>query len=260
MADPVLQLEQVTKTYGTKVKTQALRGVDLTVTKGEFCSLIGPSGSGKSTMLNLIGLLDRPTTGKLWLAGTETTALDDEGRTRFRGRTLGFVFQFHHLVPALSAVENVMVPMWARVGRPTAPMKARAMELLDAVGLAAKANNRSGDMSGGQQQRVAIARALAANPPLVLADEPTGNLDTGTADEVFELLRRFNRERGTSFVIVTHDPRLARRTDRIVELVDGRILSDQPWTPALPPAPSQKREGVRPSPSSPSSELLVPRR
>ncbi|HEY3446300.1 MAG TPA: ABC transporter ATP-binding protein [Myxococcales bacterium] len=233
MADSVLRLEQVAKVYGDKVQTHALRGVDLDVTKGEFCSLIGPSGSGKSTLLNLIGLLDRPTSGKLWLAGAETTALDDDGRTRFRGRTLGFVFQFHHLVPALSALENVMVPMWAREGRPSAPMRAKAMELLDAVGLSAKAHSRSGDLSGGQQQRVAIARALASNPPLVLADEPTGNLDTVSADEVFGLLRRFNRERGTSFVIVTHDPRLARRTDRIVELVDGRIVSDQPWTPEV---------------------------
>jgi lipoprotein-releasing system ATP-binding protein len=237
MPDPgeVLRLDRVTKVYGEKVKTVALRGVDLAVEKGEFCSLIGPSGSGKSTMLNVIGLLDQPTSGKLWLAGTETTALDDTRRTRFRGSTLGFVFQFHHLIPALTAVENVMVPLWAREGRPSAKMKARARELLDAVGLAQKADSRSGDLSGGQQQRVAIARALVSNPALVLADEPTGNLDTHSADDVFELLRRFNRERNTTFVIVTHDSRLAQRTDRIVELVDGAIVSDKPWTPLVPP-------------------------
>jgi lipoprotein-releasing system ATP-binding protein len=231
MPDPVLELKGVTKDYGEKVKTRALRGVDLTLASGEFAALVGPSGSGKSTLLNLIGLLDEPTQGQIWLAGTETTRLDDAGRTRFRGQTLGFVFQFHHLIPALTAIENVMVPMWARAGRPDDAMREHAQELLDAVGIGHKAASRSGDLSGGQQQRVAIARALSMDPPLVLADEPTGNLDTASADEVFVLLRRFNRERGTSFLIVTHDTRLAQRTDRIVELVDGQIVKDEPWPP-----------------------------
>ncbi len=230
--DAVLQLEKVVKQYGTKVVTRALRGVDLKVGAGEFTALIGPSGSGKSTMLNVIGLLDRPTSGSVRLAGVETTALDDDGRTRFRGNTLGFVFQFHHLVPALTAQENVMVPAWTQRGRVDSLMRRRSLELLDAVGLAHKASSRSGDLSGGQQQRVAIARALMMEPALILADEPTGNLDTRSADEVFALLRRFNRERGVTFIIVTHDSRLAQRTDRIVELVDGQIVRDEPWTPA----------------------------
>jgi lipoprotein-releasing system ATP-binding protein len=227
----VLQMRGVTKDYGEKVITRALRGVDLSLARGEFASLIGPSGSGKSTLLNLIGLLDQPTSGKVFLDGTETTRLSDDERTRFRGRALGFVFQFHHLIPALTALENVMVPMWAQRRQLDDDMRRRAQDLLAAVGLSAKAGARSGDLSGGQQQRVAIARALSMDPPLVLADEPTGNLDTASANEIFELLRRFNRERGTSLLIVTHDERLAQRTDRIIELVDGLIVSDKPWPP-----------------------------
>ena len=227
----VLQMRGVTKDYGEKVITRALRGVDLSLARGEFASLIGPSGSGKSTLLNLIGLLDQPTSGKVFLDGTETTRLSDDERTRFRGRALGFVFQFHHLIPALTALENVMVPMWAQRRQLDDDMRRRAQDLLAAVGLSAKAGARSGDLSGGQQQRVAIARALSMDPPQVLADEPTGNLDTASANEIFELLRRFSRERGTSLLIVTHDERLAQRTDRIIELVDGLIVSDKPWPP-----------------------------
>jgi lipoprotein-releasing system ATP-binding protein len=231
MAEHVLRLEAVTRDYGTTVITRALRGVDLTVKAGEFVALIGPSGSGKSTLLNLIGLLDRPTTGRVWVAGEDTGTLDDEGLTRLRGRALGFVFQFHHLIPSLTAQENVMVPMWAARGRADDQMRERALELLRAVGLEAKAKTKSSEMSGGQQQRVAIARALAMDPPMVLADEPTGNLDTRTADEVFELLRKQNAERGTTFLIVTHDPRLAERADRIVEIVDGLIRTDRRHRP-----------------------------
>jgi lipoprotein-releasing system ATP-binding protein len=229
MTEPVLDLVGVSKAYGKAVTTWAVRGVDLKLARGEFTALIGPSGSGKSTLLNLIGLLDRPSAGKIWLAGTDTTLLDEEGRTSFRARTLGFVFQFHHLLPSLTALENVMVPVWSQGRRPDRALRDHATSLLESVGLGDKVGSRSNDLSGGQQQRVAIARALVADPALVLADEPTGNLDTASADEIFALLRRFNRERGTSFLIVTHDPRLAHRTDRIVELVDGRIVSDQPW-------------------------------
>ena len=231
MAEPILQLEGVVKDYGTEVITRALDGVDLRLEAGELAALIGPSGSGKSTLLNLVGLLDRATAGRVLVAGQDVATLDDRGLTRLRRRALGFVFQFHHLLPALTAEENVMVPLLAERGRADEGMRRLAQELLGEVGLAERAGSKSGELSGGQQQRVAIARALAMSPALVLADEPTGNLDTKSADAVFDLLRRFNRERGTPFLVVTHDPRLAHRTDRIVELVDGRICCDYPWPP-----------------------------
>jgi lipoprotein-releasing system ATP-binding protein len=209
------------------VATEVLHGIDLKVQHGEFAALIGPSGSGKSTLLNLLGLLDRPTAGTIRLAGQDTSRLDGEGRTDLRGRVLGFVFQFHHLLPEFTALENVMMPALATEGREDAAMRERASSLLDAIGMNARKDARATDISGGQQQRVAIARALMRRPALVLADEPTGNLDTETGDQVFELLRRFNREEGTAFLVVTHDPRIAARCDRIVELVDGRVVSDR---------------------------------
>ena len=227
MAEPVLLLQGVFKSYGDGVRTEVLKGVDLRVDRGEFAALVGPSGSGKSTLLNILGLLDRPTTGRLSIAGEETTRLDDAGLTRLRGRTIGFVFQFHHLLPGLSAEENVMMPMIAAAGRSSKAMVPRARALLERVGLGAKAGARPNALSGGQQQRVAIARALALDPPLVLADEPTGNLDTKTADQIFGVMREFNRELGVAFLIVTHDPRLAARCDRTIDLVDGRIVSDR---------------------------------
>jgi len=224
---PVLAVEGVVKEYGTVVKTRALDGVDLTVGRGELTALIGPSGSGKSTLLNIVGLLDRPTAGHVRIGGQETTDLDERGLTAMRARMLGFVFQFHHLLPAFTALENVMLPAWGDRGRPSAAMRTASEELLRAVGLEDRMHYRSTDLSGGQQQRVAIARALARRPPLVLADEPTGNLDTASSAEVFALMRRFNRELGTTFVVVTHDPRIAADCDRIVELVDGRVVSDR---------------------------------
>jgi lipoprotein-releasing system ATP-binding protein len=227
-AGDTLRLVGVRKAYaiGTKAEVEVLHGIDLTLKPGEFAALIGPSGSGKSTLLNLIGLLDRPTAGRLFLAGQATEELGDEARTRLRARAIGFVFQFHHLLPAFSAQENVMLPLLAARGRRDDAMFARAAELIDQVGLTPWAGQRPNDLSGGQQQRVAIARALVLEPALVLADEPTGNLDTHSADVVFELLRRVNREKGTTFLIVTHDPRLANRCDRIIELVDGQIAAD----------------------------------
>ena len=228
MADaPALLLEGVRKSFGTGVVTEVLRGVDLRVERGEFAALVGPSGSGKSTLLNILGLLDRPTSGRVAVAGQDTAGLDDAALTKLRGQTLGFVFQFHHLLPGLTAAENVMMPMAAARGRMTADLRPRALALLERVGLGAKADALPAAMSGGQQQRVAIARALAAEPPLVLADEPTGNLDTQTSDQTFAVLREFNRELGVAFLIVTHDPRLAARCDRTIELVDGRVVSDR---------------------------------
>ena len=230
MSEPLLSVQRVVRDYGTQVRTRALAGVDLVLEPGAFAALMGPSGSGKSTLLNIIGLLDRPTAGRVVLAGTDTSNLDDRALTRLRARTLGFVFQFHHLLPAFSALENVMLPTWADEEFPTPKLREAAERMLQAVVLTDRMRFRTNDLSGGQQQRVAIARALVRQPPLVLADEPTGNLDTTSADEVFGLMRQFNTELGTTFLIVTHDPRIARRCDRIVEIVDGRIRSDRPNT------------------------------
>jgi lipoprotein-releasing system ATP-binding protein len=184
----------VVRDYGQRVRTRALRGVDVDLQRGEFTALIGPSGSGKSTLLNIVGLLDRPTAGRVLVAGTDTSLLDERALTTLRARCLGFVFQFHHLLPAFTAIENVMLPEWGDAGMPTRDMRRRADEMLAAVGLTDRAHYKTRDLSGGQQQRVAIARAMVRRPPLVLADEPTGNLDTASAEDVFELMRRFNRE------------------------------------------------------------------
>ena len=227
MADPLLSVRGVVRDYGEHARTRALRGVDLDLHRGEFAALIGPSGSGKSTLLNIIGLLDRPTEGRVFVAGCDTSGLDERALTTLRARSLGFVFQFHHLLPAFTAVENVMLPEWGDAGAPTRAMRTRAEEMLAAVNLTDRAQYKARDLSGGQQQRVAIARAMVRRPPLVLADEPTGNLDTASADDVFELMRRFNREYGTSFLVVTHDPRIAARCERVIEIVDGRVTSDR---------------------------------
>jgi len=227
VADDLLRLEGVAKSYGSGiVETEVLHGIDLDLRQGEFAALIGPSGSGKSTLLNLIGLLDQPSAGKLFIQGQDTALLNEAALTRLRGLSIGFVFQHHYLIAEFTALENVMMPLLVARGRPDEDMRRRAAELLDKVGLSKWADNRVTNISGGQQQRVAIARALAMNPPLVLADEPTGNLDTKSADGVFELMRQVNVANRTTFLIVTHDPRLAQRCDRIIELVDGKIVAD----------------------------------
>jgi lipoprotein-releasing system ATP-binding protein len=233
-SQPLVTLRGARKVYNAGLPTEAevLHGIDLDIARGEFAALIGPSGSGKSTLLNLLGLLERPTSGTYVLAGEAVQDLDDDGLTRMRRATLGFVFQFHHLLPAFSALENVTLPALARDGRVTHAMRERARELLAAVGLTAAMDRKPSQLSGGMQQRVAIARALVLEPALVLADEPTGNLDTASSNEVFELLRRMHAQVGTSFLVVTHDPRMAARCDRIVDLVDGRVASDVLSTPA----------------------------
>ena len=225
-----LRLEGIHKAYGegTPTETEVLHGVNLVLKRGEFVALIGPSGSGKSTLLNIIGLLDQPSAGKLFISGQSTELLKDNELTRLRASEIGFIFQFHNLLPAFTALENVMLPRLAALGRPDEAMRLRAAELLEKVGLTRWMEHKSNDLSGGQQQRVAIARALVMSPALVLADEPTGNLDTKSADSVFDLMRDMNKTNGTTFLIVTHDPRLAQRCDRIIELVDGNIASDQP--------------------------------
>jgi lipoprotein-releasing system ATP-binding protein len=230
MTEPLIELAGVRKSYGvgTEVEVEVLHGINLALSGGEFAALIGPSGSGKSTLLNLIGLLEAPSGGSYGLRGRETANLGDEELTALRATSLGFVFQFHHLLPSFTATENVTLPGLNALGPVTRERRESARELLRAVGLGDRLDHPPGKLSGGQQQRVAIARALSLAPPLVLADEPTGNLDTHAADDIFALLRRFNEERGVAFLIVTHDPRLARRCDRIIELVDGTIASDRP--------------------------------
>jgi len=226
----LLVLDGISKSYnvGTPAETEVLHGIGMTVRKGEFVALMGPSGSGKSTLLNIIGLLDRPTSGRLMIHGEDTTDLSETALTKLRGHSIGFVFQYHHLISAFTARENIIMPMLVDRGRPDLAMEQRADQLLDWVGIARWRDNPALNMSGGQQQRVAIARALAMEPPLVLADEPTGNLDTVSARSAFDLMRRFNREHGTTFLIVTHNHDLAGSCDRIIEVVDGRITKDGP--------------------------------
>lgn len=221
----IVSTRDLRKSYGvgTPVETEVLHGIDMELAEGEFCALIGPSGSGKSTLLNLIGLLERPTSGTLDIAGEPTVHLDEQGLTRLRGRHIGFVFQFHHLLPAFTALENVMMPSIIEQGIASEEAERIARDLLGRVGLSGHEHKKANQISGGQQQRVAIARALSLSPRLILADEPTGNLDTHTADDIFALLREFNLERGSACLIVTHDPRLAARCDRQIELIDGLI-------------------------------------
>jgi lipoprotein-releasing system ATP-binding protein len=225
VAEQVLRLEAIRKAYnvGTPVEVEVLHGIDLALEKGEFCALMGPSGSGKSTLLNIIGLLDRPTGGRLAINGQETGGLDDKALTRLRGHSIGFVFQYHHLLPAFSALENVLMPMLVDRGRPDAEMRARAESLLQSMQLTPWRDNLAINMSGGQQQRVAVARALAMNPSLLLADEPTGNLDTKSAQGVFDLMREVNSAHGTTVLVVTHNHQLAAQCGRIVQIVDGRV-------------------------------------
>ncbi len=222
----VVQLQDVCKSFnvGHPNEIEVLHHINFSLSRGEFCAVVGPSGSGKSTLLNIIGLLDRPTQGQLSIAGEETTCLDDHAFTRLRGHAIGFVFQYHHLLNAFTALENVMMPLLGATGFPNASIEARAASLLDSVDLSAYANQPSGSLSGGQQQRVAVARALAMNPALLLADEPTGNLDSKSADAVFELLRRVSRDQGTTVLFVTHNPGLAGRCDKTIQVVDGRVI------------------------------------
>jgi lipoprotein-releasing system ATP-binding protein len=229
-AAPLIELADIRKSYNVGQPNQAevLHGLSLKIARGEFVALIGPSGSGKSTLLNIIGLLEGATTGSYRIDGQETQGLDDATLTALRGAALGFVFQFHHLLPAFTALENVTLPALMREGSVTPALQERARSLLADMGLHDAMAKRPGELSGGMQQRVAIARALVLAPPLVLADEPTGNLDRRSSDDVFALMRRMHAGQATSFLVVTHDPRLAARCDRVIELVDGRVESDGP--------------------------------
>lgn len=237
----VLRLESLKKSYnlGLPTQTEVLHGINFELTQSEFTALVGPSGSGKSTLLNLIGLLDQPTSGELYLLDQPTRLLNDEARTALRRERIGFVFQFHHLIEAFSALENILMPLMISRGKPGAESIDWGMHLLESVGLKDFAQKKPSELSGGQQQRVAIARALATRPALLLADEPTGNLDTHTAAHIFEMLRHFNQSFSCAVLIVTHDPRLSQTCDRTITLVDGQIVKQQPDL-NLPANPASK--------------------
>ena len=222
----VVKVENVTRVYQIgKVETQALRGVNLSIESGEFTALVGPSGSGKTTLLQMIGCLDQPSTGKVFIDNKEVTTLNRNQRADMRRGTIGFIFQFFALIPTLTAYENVEMPLLLN-GHTPKERKERVMELLKAVDLADRANNRPDQLSGGQQQRVAVARALAPSPKLILADEPTANLDTTNGQQVMEIMKKLNQETGVTFVFATHDPRVIGYATRTVTLQDGLIVKD----------------------------------
>ena len=206
-----------------EVETQALRGVNLTIESGEFTSLVGPSGSGKTTLLQLIGCLDQPTSGQVFINGKDVTRLNRNQRADLRKGTIGFIFQFFALIPTLTAYENVEMPLLLNGSKP-AERRARVMEMLEAVGLTDRVHHRPDQLSGGQQQRVAVARALSIRPSLVLADEPTANLDTENGRQVMEIMKKLNQETGVTFVFATHDPRVIKYANRIVTMRDGLIV------------------------------------
>ena len=222
----IAKLTDVTRVYTVgEVETHALRGVDLNIGKKEFTTLVGPSGSGKTTLLQLLGCLDQPTSGKVLISGRDATGMNRNERADLRKGTIGFIFQFFALVPTLTAYENVELPLLL-IGKKN-NHKTRVMELLDAVGIADRADHRPDQMSGGQQQRVAVARALASDPLLILADEPTANLDTENGEQVMEIMKKLNEETGTTFVFATHDPRVIKYAKRVVTLQDGLIVKDE---------------------------------
>jgi putative ABC transport system ATP-binding protein len=222
----VTRVENATRIYKIgKVETQALRGVSLSIENGEFTALVGPSGSGKTTLLQMIGCLDQPTSGKVFINGQDVTGLNRNQRADLRRGTIGFIFQFFALIPTLNAYENVEMPLLLDHQKP-AERKARIDELLGAVDLADRAHHRPDQLSGGEQQRVAIARALATRPTLVLADEPTANLDTKNGEQVMEIMTRLNKETGVTFVFATHDPRVIKYARRVVTLRDGLVAEN----------------------------------
>ncbi|EEG78921.1 ABC transporter ATP-binding protein [Dethiobacter alkaliphilus] len=224
--DKILTLQNIDKVYGTKVKTQVLFDINLSFEPGSFNSIIGESGSGKSTLLNIIGTLDKPTSGKVLINNVDTVSLNNKELAKLRNETLGFVFQFHYLLPEFTTLENVLIPYLIKNKKPDKEILRRAEELIEIVGLEKVKNNLSTDMSGGQQQRAAIARALINRPKVILADEPTGNLDSETTDKIYNLLKEINQEFQSTFIVITHDKKVAERTDRIVELKDGRVHLD----------------------------------
>lgn len=223
----ILELEEVRKTYRVgPVQVEALRGISFQVEAGDYISIMGPSGCGKSTLLNLLGCLDRPTSGRYWLGGEDVSRLDDDALSAIRGRRLGFVFQSYNLIPQLTVLENIEVPLYYQ-GRPEAESRARARQLAGLAGLEHRLEHKPLELSGGQQQRVAIARALVSDPLVLLADEPTGNLDSASGAEILRLFDDLNA-RGKTLILVTHDPSVSRHARRAIRLCDGQVESDLP--------------------------------
>ena len=221
----IIEIKKLRKVYGDGVELVALDDADLTIKEGEVLSIVGPSGSGKSTLLNMIGMLDTPTDGEIVLKGQNITNASPQERARLRNKELGFIFQYHHLLPEFDAVENVMMPLLI-AGMDKKEARDRAITLLEEVGLGDRLKNRPTQLSGGQNQRVAVARALAGHPSIVIGDEPTGNLDSKSSDMIYELLRKLNRQMNQTFILVTHDMEMAEKTDRILRLVDGKIVCE----------------------------------
>lgn len=222
----IIEMKNIYKVYGEVLKTQVLNNVNLSFQEGTFNSIIGASGSGKSTLLNIMGTLDKPTNGEIYINGIRTDTMKKNQLADLRNKTIGFIFQFHYLLPEFTALENVLMPFMIGNSKPSKEIKERANELLDLVGLSKVKNNMSTNMSGGQQQRTAIARALINNPKIVLADEPTGNLDSESTESVYNLLRDINEKMKTTFIVITHDTRIAEKADRIIEIKDGKVTSD----------------------------------
>ena len=224
--DNILELKNISKFYGDKIKTQVLFGLDLSFERGSFNSIIGQSGSGKSTLLNILGTLDRPTDGDIIINGKNTKSLNANALSQLRNENLGFIFQFHYLLPEFTALEYILMPVRILGKKIDKEVMARAEELIELVGLTKVKNNLATQMSGGQQQRTAIARALMNQASIILADEPTGNLDSDTTEQIYDLMRMINKKYQTTFIIITHDQSVAEKTDRIIEIKDGRILMD----------------------------------
>ncbi len=221
-----LELKNITKVYGEKVKTKVLNNTDLTINEGEFVSIIGQSGSGKSTLLNIMGTLSKGSSGTLYINGINVEGMNKNELADLRNSTLGFIFQFHYLLPEFTVLENILMPYSISGKKVNKEILERANELIDLVGLTKVKNNMATDLSGGQQQRAAIARALINSPKIILADEPTGNLDSNTTNEIYNLLRDINKKYNTTFVIITHDNRIAEKADRVIEVLDGNIIKD----------------------------------
>lgn len=252
MDNVLLRTINLIRDFGPNGENRILHGIDLEIERGDFVTMIGSSGSGKSTLLNILGALDRPTQGEVIIDGTSLRNLSDDELAGFRNKTMGFIFQSHFLLPQFTILENVLIPYQIYTGKVTQEIRKRALELLDRVGLSHRVNSRANAISGGEQQRGSIARALINNPRMILADEPTGNLDSTNTEKVFELLKDINREYKTAFIMVTHDRNLAVQANRLVEMKDGKIVKDmrmeehpviQKWSKEIPDYCAECKKG-----------------
>jgi len=222
----LLEAKDIKKIYGKVIQTVALKGLNFKMKQNEFITLIGPSGCGKTTLANILGALDKPTMGEIFFEGKSLEKMNQNQLAEFRNQHVGFIFQFHFLLKEFTALENVLMPTWIKHQLTSAKKVKKAKELLELVGLKERINNKGNNLSGGQQQRVAIARSLINEPSLILADEPTGNLDSSNTDQVFGLLKKINQDVGTSFLIITHERHIAAKSNRVVEMLDGEIIKD----------------------------------